>query len=91
MDLSTCLVIYVIVVLIITLVMYKTCHTIWASLLYGFVFGLVLLLIIEPPSSIDPYSTGVESTSTLYMLIILLTPIYIAIYSLKIAFYDKRY
>ena len=90
MDLSICLIIYVLIVLLITLIMYKTKHTIWASLLYGFSIGLILLLIIEPPSSIDPYSTGIESTSTLYIMIMLLTPIYIAIYSLRIAHYDRR-
>ena len=71
--------------------MYKTAHTIWASLLYGFIIGLILLLIIEPPSSIDPYASGVDSTATLYIMIMLLTPIYVAIYSLRIAHYDRRY
>jgi hypothetical protein len=84
------LIIYILTVVVISLLMYKTCHTIWASLLYGLVLGIITLIIIQPPSSIDPYSTGVESTSALYLLIFFLTPVYIAIYSLKIAYYDYR-
>lgn len=90
MDLSVCLTIYLLTVIIITLIMYRTYHTIWASLLYSLTLGLILLIVIQPPSCIDPYSAGIESYSTLYIMIMLLTPIYIVIYSLRIAFYDKR-
>lgn len=90
MDLSMSLIIYVIIIIIITLWMYKTSHTIWASLLYGLIFGMLVLIIVQPPSSIDPHSTTVESTSALYLLIFFLTPIYIALYSLRAGYYDCR-
>ena len=90
MDLSTCLVIYLIIVILITVWMYKTKHTIWASLLYGLIFGVIVLIIIQPPSEIDPYSTSVESTSALYLLILILTPVYVIIYSLRCGYFDYR-
>ena len=90
MDLSMSLIVYAITIVIISLWMYRTSHTIWASLLYGLILGMLILIIIHPPSSIDPHSTTVESTSALYLLIFFLTPIYIALYSLRIAYYDYR-
>lgn len=90
MDLSLCLIIYLVVLILVVLWMYKTKRTIWASLLYGLIFGMLILLLIYSPSEIDPYSAGVESNSALYLLIFFLTPIYVAVYSLNAAYFDHR-
>lgn len=88
MELSMCLIVYLITVIVIVLWMYKMNRTIWASLLYGLIFGMIVLLVIQPPSNIDPRTTGMDSWSALYLLIFLITPIYVALYALRAAYYD---
>jgi CDP-diglyceride synthetase len=84
-----CLVIYIITVIVIVLAMYKLKRTIWASLLWGLIFGMMVLLIIQPPSDIEnKYNTTMESSSWLYFLIFFMTPVYVVIYSLTAAYYD---
>jgi hypothetical protein len=90
MDLSGCLAIYTVVVILIVVVMYKLGKTIWASILFASIIGLILLFIINPPSEIDPWSTGTESMSAIYLLIVLLTPIYVTIYALTMAWNNSR-
>jgi len=90
MELGSALIIYLILVIIAIIIFYKLGLTIWGSFLYAFVIGLIILLIIVPPSDIDPWSTGSESTSAIYLLILFVTPIYIAVYALIAAWKNKR-
>jgi hypothetical protein len=86
-----CLVIYFITVVVIVLCLYKLKRTIWASLLWGLVLGMIVLLVIQPPSDINnKYNTTVDSSSWLYFLIFFVTPVYVIIYSLRKAYYDLK-
>ncbi len=90
MELGNALLLYLLIVIIFIIIFYKLNLTIWASLLYAFVIGLAVLIAVQPPNEIDPWSTGSESTSAIYILILFLTPIYVVIYALIKGWQDKR-
>lgn len=90
MELSSCLIVYFITVVLIAVVSYKIGKTIWSSLLISLVIGFVLLMIIEPPSSIDPWETGTESTSAIYLLIVFITPIFVLLFAFLTAIKHNR-
>lgn len=90
MDLSSCLIIYIFVVILIIIICYKLNRTIWSSILFGSLIGMVFLLIIKPPSEINYWSTGTESSSAIYLMVMVLTPLYVIVYSLVRAQSDIR-
>jgi len=89
-SLDSSLVIYLVALILIIIIMYKLGCTIWASLLFGFIIALIILIIIYPPSQINPWTANYESNSSIYLLILFLTPIYVTIYVLFRAWNDRR-
>jgi hypothetical protein len=90
MDLFVALLIYLIIVLLVTIFLYKLRRTLWSSLLCALIIGFLVLIFSKSPSDIDPHSTNTESNSAIYLLILFLTPVYVFIYAFVSAWKDKR-
>jgi len=89
-SLDVSLLIYIVVLIVVIIFMYKLGCTIWASLLFGFIISLIILCCMYPLSKLNPWSTNSESNSSIYLLILILTPIYVILYALTLAYADKR-
>lgn len=90
-TLDAALLIYVVVIILVIIIAYKLNCTIWASLLFASIIGLIILCLIYPPSKLNPWTTNSESNSSIYLLILVLTPIYVALYALTLAWRDRRH
>ncbi len=89
-SLDSSLLIYVVVLILVLVIFFKLGRTIWASLLFALVVGLIILIIIHPPSKLNPWTTNSESNSCLYLLILILTPIYVTLFALVIGWRQMR-
>jgi archaellum biogenesis protein FlaJ (TadC family) len=88
--LDSSLLIYLVTLILILIIFYKLGCTIWSSLLFAFVISLAILVVIYPPSKLNPWTANCESNSSIYLVILILTPIYITIYALVLAWNAKR-
>lgn len=89
MELSLILFLYILVVLISFSIFYFSLKlTAWSAFNISIVFGLTFLLIMWPPQKLNRRTH--PNIILLYMLILLLTPIFLFIYVLSKALFDFR-
>lgn len=92
MELSTCLTIYMIVVVITTMLLNRVGIKTRSAVILGLIAGQTILNILVPPTNLNPWGSAeptFNSYSAIYLVIQLLTPVIVIIYSVYIGLHDS--
>ena len=89
MEILGALIVYVIVTIGLIIILIRSDIRVFSAIIISMIIGQILMNIICPPSCIDPWADGSSSTA-LYYLIQIATPILVYIYALIKAFGDKN-
>jgi len=90
MEIVGALIVYVIVTIGLIIILIRSNIRTFSAIVISMIIGQILMNIICPPSSIDTWADGTSSTA-LYYLIQIATPITVYIYVLIKGFGDKNY
>lgn len=90
MDLTQSILIYIGVVILTLLIFLRLGRTGISSLILSLLIGFLVELIISPPSKISPLTEN-DSMVIIYYLIMIATPLIIAIYAIYMAWHDLKY
>jgi len=90
MDLATILWIYIILIFVIFVILFRNIFYFTESLIASLVIGLVFILIVYPPYELDMEKENL-SCSALYIFLIILTFVIILIYSIYSAWKMRRH
>jgi hypothetical protein len=89
MEIVAALIVYVIVTIGLIIILIRSNIRTFSAIVISMIIGQILMNIICPPPSIDPWADGTSSTA-LYYLIQIATPIIVYIYALIKGFEDKN-
>jgi hypothetical protein len=89
MELTTALLGYLAIIVLLFLIFIRIGITIISSIVLSLIFGQVALNFLAPPGQINPWDES-SSTAASYYLIQIGTPLFIAVYILIISFKDRR-
>ena len=88
MDLSVALIIYFVVLLVVYLVARSASVRLWSSIILALVVGLAVLLLLQPLGTITT-AINPSFTTTIYLGILIATPILALIYIFCKALSDR--
>jgi hypothetical protein len=88
MDLSIALIIWLVIVIVVYLIARMNNRTVWSSIVLGILIAAIVLAIIRPITVTEMIVNGSNIPSTLYWLIMFLTPLIIIIYVISKAVTD---
>ncbi len=89
MDLTASLLIYLGIVVFSILIFIKLDIRPISSIVLSLLIGQIILVILTPPTAIDPWK-DTDSTSAIYYLIQIITPIILLVYVVVTAWNDRR-
>lgn len=89
MDLTASLLIYLGIVVFSILIFIKLDIRPISSIVLSLLIGQIILIILTPPTAIDPWK-DTDSTSAIYYLIQIITPIILLVYVIVTAWNDRR-
>ena len=89
MDLTAALLIYLGIVVFSILIFIKLDIRPISSIVLSLLIGQIILVILTPPTAIDPWK-DTDSTSAIYYLIQIITPIILLVYVIVTAWNDRR-
>jgi hypothetical protein len=90
MDLVSALLIYIIILIGGTIIIYYAGIRLWSSFILSILMGQIVLNLIISPTKIDISNMGTTSDVALYALIQLVSPVLMLIYAITVAITDKR-
>jgi hypothetical protein len=90
MDLTTGLLIYIVILIGTTLIIYYLKIRLWSAFILGVIASQIILNILISPANIDTSNMGATSDVALYALIQLVSPILMLIYAITVAVTDRR-
>ena len=90
MNLTTGLLIYIVILIGATLIIYYLGIRLWSSFILGVIASQIILNILVSPSNIDTSNMGATSDVALYALIQLVSPILMLIYAITVAVTDRK-
>lgn len=89
MDLTTSLIIYLGIVVFAILLFIKLDIRPISAIVLSLLIGQVILFILSPPTSIDPWMQT-DSSAIIYYLVQIITPIILLVYLTVTAWNDRR-
>lgn len=92
MNTSQALLVYIIVVIFIFAIFIHIRIKVWSALVMTLLIGQILLNVLCPPSSITPWSPdgeAITSSTALYVIIQLGTPIIVLVYVFVMCWHDR--
>lgn len=90
MDLSTALIIYLILTIAMVVILIRLKIRIYSSIAISLLIGQIILNFLAPPTNISPFCES-NSNTALYFLIQIATPVFLIVYILIMGINDKRY
>lgn len=90
MDLGISLILYVVVVILTFLLARSAGIRVWSAIILALIVGQIILALIKPFGTIEGFLTG-NTLSSLYVLIMAITPILVIIYVFTKALTDREF